>query len=137
MPRSRGTNVALWIVSGLLALLYVGASLPKLLGLEQVVADFERFGYSDGFRLFIGAAELAGAIGLLIPRLATWAASGLAIIMAGAVYTHLSVNESFAVPAVILLLLIGVALARRSEALFLAPAPAASEPLPGSERPAV
>jgi len=54
---------------------------------------FAHFGYSDTFGIFIGIAEVCGAIGLWIPKFARWAAGGLAIIMAGAIYTQLHIGE--------------------------------------------
>ena len=60
----------------------------------EVVENFTRYGHTDAFRLFIGAAEVSGAIGLWIPRLAFWAALGLIIIMLGAVYTHVTHAEN-------------------------------------------
>jgi putative oxidoreductase len=121
MERSRGLNIGLWVVSALLGALYVFASSGKLLGDPQAVEGFRNFGYSDGFRLFIGAAELSGGVALLIPRLAFWAACGLVIIMFGALYTTLGhglVKES--IPAWVALAgLIFVILQRRREALFL------------------
>jgi hypothetical protein len=44
-----------------------------------------------GFQYFVGAIELAGAIGLLIPRLSGLAAIWLAGIMVGAALTHVFV----------------------------------------------
>ena len=121
MERSRGLNIGLWVASALLGALYVFASSGKLMGDPQAVEGFRSFGYSDGFRLFIGTAELLGGIALLIPRLAFWAACGLVIIMIGAVYTTLShgmIKES--TPAWIALAgLIFVIVQRRREALLL------------------
>lgn len=51
---------------------------------------FAEWGYPAGFAYIIGACEMAGAIGVLIPRLAAWAASGLMVIMLGALFTVLT-----------------------------------------------
>lgn len=119
---SKGLNIAAWVASALLFLLFtVLASPPKLMGDPQAVEGFIKQGYSDGFRLFIGAAEFLGGIALLIPRLAFWSALGLIIIMIGAVHAHLSTNDAANVgPAVVALLLCAfIAWVRRSQALFL------------------
>jgi putative oxidoreductase len=55
--------------------------------------NFAQWGYSDSFAIFIGVAELCGAIGLWIPRLSRLAAVGLAIIMLGAAYTQMHAGE--------------------------------------------
>jgi uncharacterized membrane protein YphA (DoxX/SURF4 family) len=120
---SKGRNIAAWVIAVLLAALFAGAAgPPKILGAEQAVDGFRQMGYSDGFRLFIGFAETAGGIGLLVPRLATWAAAGLIPIMFGAVYTVVSAGQpGQAAPAVVAgILLAIVAALRRGQALGLA-----------------
>lgn len=82
------------ILTGVLALTFAAAGMAKLLGLQIEIELFTKWGYSDEFRLFIGAAEVMGAIGLFLPRLALLATGGLGIIMAGAVYTHLRNAET-------------------------------------------
>ena len=115
----RGLRIALYVVSGLLTALYLFAGIPKLMGNAQAAEGFAKLGYSDAFRLFIGASEVAGGIGLWIPKLAFWAALGLAVIMVGAVYTHLSLAEAPTSAGIALILLGFVAWQRRGTALFL------------------
>jgi uncharacterized membrane protein YphA (DoxX/SURF4 family) len=93
-----------------------------VLGTAQMAEGFTRFGLPLWFMAFIGACELAGAVGLLIRPLATWAAIGLAAIMAGAVVLHLQYDGfAPALPAaVLLLLMVYVAWQRRGSALFAA-----------------
>ncbi|MFN8640454.1 MAG: DoxX family protein [Candidatus Binatia bacterium] len=119
---SRAPNVAAWVASALLFVLFtVLASPPKLLGNPEAVAGFAKQGYSDGFRLFIGASEFLGGIALLIPRLAFWPAAGLTIIMVGAAYTHVATDDvAHIAPALVALVLcVFVAVVRRGQALFL------------------
>ncbi len=116
---SRNLKIAIWVASGLLTALYLFAGSGKISGNPQAVEGFTKYGYSDGFRLFIGASELAGAIGIWIPKLAFWAAAGLIVIMLGAVYTHLTNAEAPTGPVVALLLLGFIAWARRDSALLL------------------
>lgn len=118
----RALNIAAWVASALLFVLFtLVASPPKLLGNPQAVEGFLKQGYSDGFRLFIGASEFLGGIALLIPRLAFWAGLGLVVIMVGAVYTHVATDDvAHVAPAAVALLLCGfVAIVRRGQALFL------------------
>jgi uncharacterized membrane protein YphA (DoxX/SURF4 family) len=105
MPPSRAKTIATWIISALLALLFLFAGGSKLWGQEEVVKGFESFGFPQWFRLFIGAAEVAGGIGLVVPALAQFAAAGLMIIMAGAVWTVISVGQPVVFPLVVLVLL--------------------------------
>lgn len=50
------------------------------------------WGYSPGFRMFIGASQIVASAALLFPRTATWAAGYLTIVMAGALYTQIAVG---------------------------------------------
>ena len=110
-------NIAIWVLAVPLGALFVLAGAGKF-GAEAT-ANFQKFGYSDAFRVFIGIAEVAGGIGLLVPRLAAWAAWGLVAIMAGAVYTHIAVGINIAFPAVVGALLAGVGVLRHRDALLL------------------
>jgi hypothetical protein len=91
-------TVALLITQGFLSLVYLFAGGAKLAGAEQMKDDFERFGYSDGFRLLTGALEV-GAAGLLLagygwPGATAVGGALLTAVMAGALATHWSVGDS-------------------------------------------
>src|SRR5262245_46750268 len=88
--RSQRRTLTLWLVTGALSLLYLETGIPKLVGIGPAVGGFRQLGFPDHFRVLIGALEVAGALGLLVPRLATWAAGGLGLLMLGAVGTHLA-----------------------------------------------
>lgn len=99
--RSKGVNVALWLVQGLLAVFFVlGAALPKLAGEAGMVELFDDIGVGQWFRYVVGGLELAGGVGLLVPRLAGVAALGLAGVMAGAVVTQ---TVALGTPAMVVL----------------------------------
>jgi uncharacterized membrane protein YphA (DoxX/SURF4 family) len=105
------------ILSGLAALAFLASGGFKLTGSEEAIANFERFGFGAGFMYFIGAAEVAGAIGLFLPRLAPVAAGGLTLVMAGAASMHIQ-NDPLAqaVPALVLLVICAyLTYARRGE----------------------
>ena len=80
---------ALWIVQGLLALLFLWAGGVKLvLPLDQLTGPISLPGW---FLRFIGVVEVLGALGLILPGLlgirpglTPLAAAGLVIIMIGA-----------------------------------------------------
>ena len=82
-------NIALWIVQGLLAALFMFGGVVKLMmPIEELTAQMPLPGY---FIQFIGIAEALGALGLvlpwalrILPGLTPLAASGLVIIMIGA-----------------------------------------------------
>jgi uncharacterized membrane protein YphA (DoxX/SURF4 family) len=90
-PR-RLTSTLLWAAQILLAafFLFVAAG-PKLAGSHGAVQEFGAIGAGQWFRYVVGIVELAGAIGLLTPRLAGPAAAWLAADMAGATITNATV----------------------------------------------
>ena len=91
-------NIVLWIVQGLLALLFLFAGGSKLvMSLEQMAGPVTLPG---PFLRFIGVAEVAGALGLVLPwllrirpGLTPLAAAGLVIIMIGATVITLAVGQ--------------------------------------------
>ena len=106
--------IAYWIVAGLLALAFLFSGAVKLVrSREQVIGMGMRFAedFSSPVVKLIGAAEVLGAIGLVLPPLtgiapvlAPIAAIGLGIIMIGAVVVHVRRSEP-PIPNVVLLAL--------------------------------
>jgi uncharacterized membrane protein YfcA len=118
-------NVVVWIVTGLLAGLFLMAGAMKLAKSKAQLLDNPSMGWAEDFSpavlKFIGLAEVAGAAGLVLPGafdVATWlvptAAIGLAGVMAGAVITHLRRKEypNMVVNLVLLALAVFVAIER-------------------------
>lgn len=101
-PRSR-TNALLWAAQILLAAAFVTAAVPKLGSEQSAVAMFGQIGVGQWLRYLVGAAELAGAVGLLIPGVAGLAAAGLAADMTGATIVNIAVLHSAAVVLTIVL----------------------------------
>lgn len=102
-------HTALLITQGLLGLVFLLAGSAKLFGAQQMKDDFDRFGYSAGFRLLTGGLEATAAALLLAgfwwPALAGWGALLVLVVMTGAVWTHgVRVDDRFAdaVPALLL-----------------------------------
>jgi uncharacterized membrane protein YphA (DoxX/SURF4 family) len=106
-------NVALWIIAGLLAAAFAGAGLMKL---AQPKAKLAAAGmgwtedFTDGQVKGIGAVEVLGAVGLVLPAalgiaevLTPLAALGLALTMVGAAITHLRRGEGSMVPVNVVL----------------------------------
>jgi uncharacterized membrane protein len=109
----------LWTAQILVGLFFVVASAaPKLLGEAYAVAIFDEIGAGDWFRYFVGLVELAGGVGLLVPRLAAPAAVGLVGLMIGAAYTQVTVFAAPATtvtPVVLGLVCAAIAWARRAD----------------------
>lgn len=115
--------VAAVILSVLLAIGFTLASLPKVSSADSMVGELGRLGVSSGLGRLIGALEFLGAaglvIGLWIGPLGIAAATGLALLMAGAVVYHLKAHDSAkkTVPSLVLLLLSAAALILRAASL--------------------
>lgn len=94
-------SYALWIVQGLLALVFLGLGLMKLtMPLDDPAMTM---GLPVLFIRFIGLAEVLGATGLVLPGLlkirtglVPLAASGLAIVTVGATAFHLLNGDGLA-----------------------------------------
>ncbi len=97
MKVSRVRGVFAWVLVILLGLMFLVAGLGKLIGGEAAVEAFAAWGYAAWFATVIGVLEMAGGLGVLIPRTARYAILGLSSIMLGAMYTHLSNGEGLQV----------------------------------------
>jgi putative oxidoreductase len=103
-------KIALWIVQAFLALAFIGSGLMKLFAFSQYAAMAPEMADQRGLVTFIGIAELAGALGLILPSLTgvvpvltTWAAVGLATIMVLATGFHLINAEYSHIPVTVIL----------------------------------
>ncbi|AHY48141.1 DoxX-like family (plasmid) [Rubrobacter radiotolerans] len=88
---ARAVRVVLWILQILLAITFVMAGLAKVFSDQAMVEMFATIGIGQWFRYLVGVLELAGAVGVLIPRLSGLAAIGLLCLMVGAILTNLFV----------------------------------------------
>ena len=82
--------VAAWTLAILLSMTFLNNAPPKLLGQPDWLQRFAEWGYSDRFASGVGMIELVGAILVLAPSLSFYGAAILAVVMAGAVATHLT-----------------------------------------------
>jgi DoxX-like protein len=108
-------NVVLWILAGLLAVAMLGAGSLKLITPKDGLAakGMELGELPAGAIKAIGALEVLGGIGLVVPALVhvapvlvAWAAVGVGVLMACAVVFHLRRKEiQGALPAVALLVM--------------------------------
>ena len=89
--RRRAVGIVLWVLQVLLAVVFAMAALPKLFGDGAMVEMFATIGIGQWFRYLVGALEVAGAVGVLVPRLSGLAALGLVCLMAGAALTSVFV----------------------------------------------
>jgi uncharacterized membrane protein YphA (DoxX/SURF4 family) len=114
-------NVVLWIIAGVLAAAFLASGVMKLTQPRKKLADsglawVEDF--SDGAVKGIGALEVLGAIGLILPGvldiapvLVPIAATGLAVVMVGAAITHARRREPQAIAINLVLLVLAAVVA--------------------------
>ncbi|MEW2165334.1 DoxX family protein [Streptomyces sp. NPDC007084] len=102
-------NIAAWIVSVLVAVMFLGAGAMKLRKSKKQILEDPKMGWAQDFSepmiKFIGFAEVAGAIGIVLPwavdvlpALSPIAGYGLAVLMVGAVIVHARRREFAAIP---------------------------------------
>lgn len=111
--------VLLWLVTVLASLTFAKAGYGKFADAAGWQYWFERWGFAPWFVPVIGVVELGGAILLLVPRLAPYAAAVLIAVMLGAFYT-VSTNETdlSQVDPVINMVLAGIVLSARWRRLW-------------------
>jgi uncharacterized membrane protein YphA (DoxX/SURF4 family) len=112
-------NITLWILQGLLALLFLFAgSMKFVMTVEEMTKQMWLPGW---FLHFIGVCEVLGGLGLILPwlthirpRLTPLAATGLAMIMVGATVITLMIMDiaSALIPLVVGILAAFVAYGR-------------------------
>jgi uncharacterized membrane protein YphA (DoxX/SURF4 family) len=101
-------NIVLWILAGLLALVFLAAGAMKLTQSKEKLAANPNMAWTEQFSTgtvkLIGLLEVLAAIGLILPAaldivpiLVPLAAVGLVLIMIGAALTHARRNENQAV----------------------------------------
>lgn len=108
---SRGLHISLWIVQGLLALAFGMAGTMKLLTpISELAEAMPWVADAPALVRFIGASELAGALGLILPaalrimpRLTAWAGVGLFVVMVLGAGFHASRGEFASLPVNVLL----------------------------------
>jgi hypothetical protein len=98
-------NTALWIVAGVLALAFLAGGTIKLLLPQRKLAASPGGRWTEDFSAgaikAIGALEVLAAVGLILPAaldvapvLVPLAAAGVALLMVGAMITHLRRHET-------------------------------------------
>ena len=98
-------NLTLWIIAGLLAVVYLAAGIAKLIVPKEKLATAPGAGWVEDFSTgtvkAIGALEVLAAVGLVLPAaidiapvLVPLAAVGLVLLMAGATMTRIRRHET-------------------------------------------
>jgi uncharacterized membrane protein YphA (DoxX/SURF4 family) len=120
-------TVLLWACTLQLVLVFARAGTAKFSDTSGWATAFDEWGYPRWFRMLVGLAELAGALLLLVPRLAVHGCALIAAVMLGAMATHIMHGDPAGVthevfPLVLALLVAALRLRRRAAAPLPAPA---------------
>ena len=112
---SRPKNIALWTLQVLTSALLAFGAFSKLSDDPLAIAGFEQIGAGQWLRYFVGVAEAAAAVGLLVPILSGLASLGLVALLTGATVITAAQNpiSYIAMPAATLAVVAVLAWARR------------------------
>ncbi len=91
----RPSGVTLFIAIIVLSILIGAAGIAKLAGAKPLADQFQEFGLPKAMMLVVGSLEIAAAIGLNFRLLVFYAASGLVLLMLGAIANHVKVKHAF------------------------------------------
>ncbi len=90
-------SILIIVIQVVLGLLFLVIGSMALVGKKELVEAFRHFGYPQWFRVVTGSLEVLGGLGLIIgiwvPWLAALASTGLALVMLGAILTHVRIRE--------------------------------------------
>jgi len=89
----------------LVGLAFLAAGGSKLAGAPTMVEIFAKIGFGQWFRILTGLLEVAGAVGLFVPRWTVSAAALLAVVMVGAIGLHLTILGGNPAAPILLLIL--------------------------------
>jgi uncharacterized membrane protein YphA (DoxX/SURF4 family) len=114
---NKGLVIAGKVLLIVVGLLFMMNGFFKVSGAQQYVAMFQGYGYAGWFRVLIGIVELAAGVGVMFRKTFFPAAVLLAIVLIGAVGTHITHAEFAMLPMpVVLIVILAVAFARRRSA---------------------
>ena len=115
-------RILLWVLTLFIAGMFLFAGAMKLSAQPMMVAMFGQIGLGQWFRVFTGTLEVVGALLVLVPATAAFGALLLAIVMIGAIVTHLFIiGGSPLMPIVLLAISISIVYLRREQISSLLP----------------
>src|SRR4051812_30588922 len=94
-------NIIGWILTGILALVFIGSASMKLAGGEQVTKGIAAMGLSLGTLQMIAFTEFAAILLFIIPRTGLLGTLLLAAYMGGAIATHLEHQQPIMAPVIL------------------------------------
>jgi len=115
MKSEKSKKIIYWVLTGLVALPFLGSAAGKLIGNEETIKAAISFGLDAETFLMVGVVELLCLLLFIIPRTGVIGTFLLAAYMGGAIATHLEHGVSIVAPCVIQAILFMVAFYRFPE----------------------
>ena len=115
MKSEKSKKIIYWVLTGLVALPFLGSASGKLIGNEETIQAAISFGLDAQTFLMLGVVELICLLFFIIPRTGVVGTFLLAAYMGGAIATHLEHGVSIVAPCVIQAILFMVAFYRFPE----------------------
>lgn len=94
-------NIIGWVLTGLLAFVFLASGIMKLMGGEEAVKGAESMGLSAGTLKAIGIVELISILLFIYPRTGVLGTLLLSAYLGGAIATHLEHQQPIQIPAII------------------------------------
>lgn len=91
---NRATMITAWVLQVFLGIAIAGGGVLKLTGDSAMVDMFDDIGIGQWLRVVIGILEVAGGVGLLIPRVRALAALCLLVLLVGATVVNVTVLDT-------------------------------------------
>lgn len=108
-------NILYWVFTVLVAFVFAGSALGKLIGQEEALQKAAEFGITKTVYFYLGVIELIALVLFIIPRTSLLGFLLLAAYMGGAIATHLQHGESIMSACIIQIILWLVAAFRLPE----------------------
>jgi len=111
----KSSNLIYWILTGIMALVFIGSASGKFFANEEALKMAADFGLDAKTNTILGIVELLSLILFVIPRTGILGTLLLAAYMGGAIATHLEHGQSIIAPCIIQTILFLVAFYRFPE----------------------
>jgi DoxX-like family len=98
---SKTKNIINWVLSGLVAFIFIGSAFSKLTADSAALSEAAKFGLTKNSYTFLGIIELIAVALFLYPRTGILGTLLLVAYMGGAISTHLEFSQPLAAPILI------------------------------------
>lgn len=101
-------KVLAWVITVLIAVWMAVAGIPKILGPEEMLQAWDKWGLPYWLMYVVGAGEILVALTIFIPQTRKYSIMLLGVLMIGAAVTHVMNDEISQVVSPLIALFMGV-----------------------------